>query len=123
MDIKSIADTLVAHCRNHTEEQGLNELYADHAVSIEAFPNPESGTALTEGLEAIHGKHSWWNNNFEVHSSDLEGPFMHGEDRFAVIFSFDATHKPTNDRWNMKEVAIYTVANGKIVREEFYYSK
>jgi ketosteroid isomerase-like protein len=49
------------------------------------------------------------------------GPYPHGDDRFAVRFVYDITQKPTGRRVMMDEVAVFTVANGKIVREEFYY--
>jgi hypothetical protein len=47
---------------------------------------------------------------------------MHGEDRFAVIFGFDATSRETGVRTQMQEVGVYTVdRDGRIVREEFFY--
>lgn len=52
----------------------------------------------------------------------MTGPFLHGNDRFSLIFDAEITEKATGNTVQMKEVAVYTVANGKIVREEFYYS-
>ena len=46
----------------------------------------------------------------------------HGEDRFAVIFEAAGRDKSSGDTFEMKEVAVYHVADGKIVREEFFYS-
>ena len=58
-----------------------------------------------------------------MHSEKTEGPYLHGDDRFAVIFEFDATNKHSGQRTQMKEVGVYTVDDGgKIVREEFYYT-
>ena len=48
-----------------------------------------------------------------------------GDDRFGAIFELDITAKqgPTaGQRMQMKELAIYTVHDGKIAREEFFYS-
>jgi hypothetical protein len=50
------------------------------------------------------------------------GPFPHGEDRFCVMFRYDVTNKPRSQRFEIEEVALYTVADGKIVTEEFFYS-
>lgn len=122
MDLKTIGEALVAHCNNGTERQALDTLYAEDAVSVEANPNPQSGTAITEGRTGIHGKHDWWDNAMETHSTKADGPYLHGEDRFAVIFKADATDKESGQRFQMKEVGIYTVAGGKIVREEFFYT-
>jgi hypothetical protein len=41
---------------------------------------------------------------------------------FTVVFKFDVTFKPQNKRFNMEEVAVYKVAAGKIVYEEFFYA-
>jgi hypothetical protein len=85
-----------------------------------AMPGAES--AETRGIEGIRGKHVWWEQAMEMHSGKVEGPFLHGDDRFAVIFEFDATERATGRRNQMREVAIYTVnPAGKIVREEFFY--
>ncbi len=46
---------------------------------------------------------------------------MHGDDRFAVIFEASGKEKATGKPFSMKEVAVYHVADGKIVREEFFY--
>ncbi|MBC7975998.1 MAG: nuclear transport factor 2 family protein, partial [Myxococcales bacterium] len=48
-------------------------------------------------------------------------PYPNG-DRFAVRFNYDVTHKPSSKRIQMDEVALYTVKDGKIVREEFFYA-
>lgn len=119
--LKTVADALVGHCRSGTEDEALKTLYAPDAVSVEASDMAGSGSREAAGMEAINGKHAWWAANFEVHGGDVTGPFLHGDDRFAVIFKIDATHKESGKREEMSEVAIYTVADGKIVREEFYY--
>jgi hypothetical protein len=121
--LKSTAEKLVAHCRAGTEQQGLKELYDPGAVSVEAMPMPGMESPETRGVEGIKGKHDWWGSAMEVHSHKEEGPYLHGDDRFAVIFEFDATNKQSGQRTQMKEVGIYTVNDaGKIVREEFYYT-
>lgn len=51
---------------------------------------------------------------------DVSGPYLHGPDRFAVIFSMEGRPKAGGDAFSMREVALYTVSGGKIVREEFF---
>ncbi len=119
---KEVAEQLVAHCRNHTEAEGLRTLYAPDAVSVEAADMGGTGRE-TKGVEAIQGKHDWWFSSHEVHDSAVEGPFMHGDDRFGVIFEMEVSRKDTGERMpRMKELGIYHVANGHIVREEFFYA-
>lgn len=112
-----IAKKLVAHCEAHTEKQGLDELYHRDAVSVEPMV-PEGMDPVSKGVEAIKGKHDWWNSAMEVHDVSVDGPYVNG-DRFSVIFGIDATDRNSGQRMQMKEVALYEVADGKIVREEF----
>jgi ketosteroid isomerase-like protein len=116
-----IAQTLAEYCRNGQEAKGLAELYHADAVSVEAFAQPEGGNRETHGVEGIRGKHAWWNSAFEVHEAHVDGPYPHGDDRFALIFELDATFRQSGEKSHMKEIGLYTVKDGKIVREEFYY--
>ena len=50
----------------------------------------------------------------------MSGPYPH-DDRFAVRFLYDVTDKPSGKRFTMDEVGLFTVVNGKITREEFFY--
>jgi ketosteroid isomerase-like protein len=120
MTLQDIAIELVAGCREDRARANLDKLYAPDAVSVEAMDM--GGGATTTGLQGIHGKHDWWEGAFETHGLTVEGPFIHGDDRFAVIFGMDTTDKATGVRSQGREVGIYQVAGGKIVREEFYYS-
>ncbi|MEM0907011.1 MAG: nuclear transport factor 2 family protein [Pseudomonadota bacterium] len=122
MSLREIADRLVEANRNGTVNELLNTDYAEDAVSIEAFAMDPSRGREVKGLEGIHGKQAWWNETMETHGGSVDGPYLHGDDRFAVIYEVDATNKVSQQRLALKEVAIYTVANGKIVREEFYYT-
>lgn len=117
MTTEEIAKKLVAHCEAHTEMQGLDELYHPDAVSVEAMM-PEGMDPVTKGVAGIRGKHDWWNSSMEMHGGSVDGPYVNG-DRFSVIFEIDATDRKSGQRMQMKEVALYEVADGKIVREEF----
>ena len=66
------------------------------------------------------GKGEWWSNAHEVHSSEVEGPYVNG-DQFVVRFKMDLTQKETGNRIQMDEVGVYTIKNGKIAEERFFY--
>ncbi len=119
MTLTEIANELVAGCREHRERANLHVLYAPDAQSVEAA-DMGNGTTVT-GIAAIEGKHDWWEGSMTVHGGTVDGPFMHGQDRFAVIFNMDFTENASGKRSQMREVAIYHVADGKIAREEFFY--
>ncbi|MFT7581722.1 MAG: hypothetical protein ACI9MR_003400 [Myxococcota bacterium] len=121
MSVSKIGDQLVSLCREGKNLEAVSSLYGSNAVSIEAAA-PPGGERITKGLDAIKGKNKWWMENHEVHSSDVQGPFAHGQGKFAVLFDYDVTMKQSKQRMQMKEVAVYTVADDKITQEEFFYN-
>jgi len=74
-----------------------------------------------KGIAAVKAKGEWWVADHEVHSSKVEGPLV-ADSHFAVSFKLDVTLKPQNRRFTMDEIAVYKVADGKIVYEEFFYA-
>lgn len=114
--------TLTDYCKNGREAEGLRTLYHPECVSVEAMDYGGHGREA-KGIEAIQGKHEWWANTHDVHSSGVEGPFMFEPDRFAIIFEMDVTVKQSGERMQAKEVGFYTVSEGKIIREEFFYGE
>ncbi|MEO8310469.1 MAG: nuclear transport factor 2 family protein [Caldimonas sp.] len=114
-----VANKYVSLCRAGKNEEALKSLFADDAVSVEAMAMPEMPQEA-RGLAAIKAKGEWWSNNHEVHSASVWGPWPHG-DRFIVGFRFDVTNKPSGKRMQMEEAALFTLRDGKIIREEFFY--
>ncbi|MEL6620262.1 MAG: nuclear transport factor 2 family protein [Pseudomonadota bacterium] len=121
MSLNDIATKLVAGCRDGTAHANLSRLYAADAVSVEPVDHGMGREA--HGLEAIKGKHDWWDANFEMLGGDISDPFPHGDDRFAVIFEIKVKNKQNGEVSDMKEVAVYHVADDRIVREEFFYAE
>jgi ketosteroid isomerase-like protein len=120
MNTLEIANKLVELCRNGKNDEALATLFAADAVSVEAFA-PPGAQQEAKGLQAIRAKGEWWRANFEVHSASVTGPWPHGN-RFIVGFQYDVTNKPSGNRMKLDEVGLFTIENGKIVREEFFYS-
>lgn len=120
MTTHDIGKQLVAFCREGRNLDAIDALYADDVVSVEAG-GPAGMDRTTHGKQGAIGKNQWWVENHDVHGASCEGPFPH-DDRFAVRFTYDVTNKPSGQRFTMDEVGLYTVKDGKIVREEFFYS-
>jgi hypothetical protein len=120
MTTLEVGKKLVELCNANKAPEAMETLYSPDILSIEAGA-PPGQSAEARGLPAVIAKGKWWSENHIVHSAKAEGPFPNG-DRFAVRFTYDVTNKPQNKRHMFDEVAVYTVANGKIVREEFFYS-
>jgi ketosteroid isomerase-like protein len=120
MTTQEIAKRYVALCQAGKNEVCLDELYAKDAVSVEAVAMPGM-ERVAKGLDAIRAKGKTWGETNVVHSAEATGPFPN-DNRFAVRFNFDVTNKPSGRRMKMDEVGLFTVENGKITREEFFYS-
>jgi hypothetical protein len=120
MNANEIGKKLVQLCKENKNLESINTLYSPDIVSVEAIA-PPGGERTVKGLDGVRGKHDWWTSNHEVHKAEVFGPYPHGDEKFAVRFVYDITHKPSGQRHAMDEVAVFTVANDKIVREEYFY--
>lgn len=117
MNTAEIAKTLVELCEKGEYEEAVNRFYGKDIISLE----PEaigSMPAEMKGFEAVSVKTRWWLENHEVHSAKVTGPFV-ARDKFVVRFDIDVTNKQSNERSQAAEVGIYTVKDGKVIREEF----
>jgi ketosteroid isomerase-like protein len=122
MTTQEIANQLVALCRAGKNIEAVDTLLSDDVVSVEAVGN-EAVPAVMNGRSAIRGKNEWWINNHTVHSAQVKGPYPNG-DRFAVFYDFTVTPlagEGAGKKMRMQEVALYTVTDGKVSREEFFY--
>ena len=117
MNTEETASKLVELCRKGEWMQAVDSLYGDDIVSVEA---EAMGAAPAEmrGLAQVRDKTRWWLENHEVHDAKVSGPFV-ARDKFVVRFDIDVTDKAHNKRMQISEVGIYTVKDGKVVREEF----
>ena len=114
----SIGRAVVNHINggNHDDTPLWDAHWHPDFVSVEG-----DGTAY-EGRPAVKDKCEWWVNNHTVHSCTASGPFA-GERGFVVHYEMDVEPKDGSwPRMTMKEVGVYTVDNGKVVREEFWYA-
>jgi ketosteroid isomerase-like protein len=111
---------LVELCNQGKAKEAMETLYSPDIVSVEAQSMPNMPAEM-RGMKAVAAKGQWWEENHTVHAAKAEGPFPHG-DRFIVRFTYDVTNKPSGKRFTMDEAGLYTVQNGKIVREEFFYT-
>jgi ketosteroid isomerase-like protein len=116
MTIAELARDFTELLRKGDHDGAAAKYNADNIVSYEAM----EPMAVVEGKEAVKQKGEWWVANHEVHGGTVEGPYING-DQFAVRFTLDITPKATGERVKMDEVGLYTVKDGKIVEERFYY--
>ncbi|MCU0881045.1 MAG: nuclear transport factor 2 family protein [Hyphomonadaceae bacterium] len=117
MNTHEVAEAFTALCKAGEFEKAGLEFWAQTVRSVEAMDGP---MASIEGIDAVIAKSEWWYANNEVHAIATKGPFVNGN-QFSLVFDMDVTDKASGNRHAGEEVALYTVENGKIVEERFFY--
>jgi ketosteroid isomerase-like protein len=116
MTVQDIANDLVALCKTGDFATPGEKYWAEDVVSIE----PMGDNPVSHGKEAAEAKGEWWSNTHEVHGVEVTGPHVNG-DQFTVGFKMDVTVKESGQRMTMDEIALYTIKDGKIAEERFFY--
>jgi hypothetical protein len=120
MTTPEVATKFVEMCRQGKNFDVMQQMYDEDIVSVEAVRR-KTGSFETAGKSAVIQKSAEWAGAHEIHGGSVEGPFLL-DNRFAVTFEFEVTPKATGQRVKVREVGVYTVADGLITREEFFYA-
>lgn len=115
MTTRDVAEAFAALCREGRFEEAGERFWAPGIVSIEPMEGP---MARLEGIDAVKGKSVWWYAHHEVHAFETHGPYVN-RNQFALRFVIDVTEKASGRRLAQEEIALYTVADGRIVEERF----
>jgi limonene-1,2-epoxide hydrolase len=117
MNTEQVAQKVMELVRKQAWHEAVDTLYDKDIVSVEAR-TMDGSSPETRGIKGVGEKVDWWLENMQVHSFKADGPFV-AHDRFVVQYDADVTDKNSKNRMQLSEVGVYTVKNGKIVREEF----
>ena len=116
MSVQDVAKSFTELLKDGKLREAGHKYWADSVVSIE----PMTGEmARLEGRKAVDAKGKWWEDNNQVHSVKVDGPYINGQE-FTVRFLMDVTPKGKS-RTQMEEVGLYTVKNDKVVEEKFFF--
>ena len=119
-DLIKLGRAFVQAMRDRSGIASVDELYAEKAESVEAVVPPGRDVRIAKGRDAIKAKRKDWVSTHDIHMLDADGPYVHPPNRFAVRFEAKVTQKASGREMTLREVAIYSVENGKIVHEEFF---
>ncbi|MEN6544060.1 nuclear transport factor 2 family protein [Parvibaculum sp.] len=115
---KVIAEDFVSLCKAGKADEAGDRYWADDVLSIE----PTGSMPPARGKEALRKKGEWWEGAHEIHRMDIDGPYVNGN-QFIVRFTIDVTEKQSGTRMKMDETGLYTLKDGKIAEERFFYSR
>ena len=119
-DLIKLGQEFVQAMRDRRGIGHVEEIYAEHAQSVEAVVPPGREFRIAKGRGAIKAKREDWTATHDIHKLEADGPYVHPPNRFAVRLEAEVTQKATGRQMTLREIAIYTVEEGKIVREEFF---
>jgi len=115
MSLRAVAQRVVDLCNQGKNFDVMHTMYDPDIASVEP-----TGKA-TVGKDAVIQKSVEWAKGVDIHGETVVGPFFHGDDRFATKTIFEVTRKATGKRETLEEITVYTVKNGLITREEFFF--
>lgn len=119
MTTQEVANRLVELCREGKHAQVVEELYSPDIVSVEPEGMPNR---IVKGLEGIAQKGAQFESMLEkINSSFISDPIV-AENFFSCTMLMNVQMKGVPVAVDMDEICVYTVNNGKIVREEFFYT-
>ncbi len=75
--------------------------------------------APPRAFEAIRGREGGSRESGRAQGGSVRPQSTTVDSRSASVY--DITNKPSGKRFTMDEVGLFTVVNGKITREEFFY--
>jgi hypothetical protein len=119
MTTQDVANEFVAMCKEGKWEECIKKFYSPEIKSIE----PEGGAwGTVQGLEAIAKKAEEWHGMVdEFHDSEISDPIV-AENFFSMTMKSKVTLKGMDHPINMDEICVYEVNDGKVVKEQFFYT-
>ncbi|MFK7806165.1 MAG: SnoaL-like domain-containing protein [Saprospiraceae bacterium] len=119
MTTQEIANRLVELCRTGKYEEAVRELYSPDIVSVEPEGVPNR---IVSGLEGIAEKGKAFEAKIEKFNSSVITDPIVADNIFSCAMLMNVNMKGVPVPVDMNEICVYTVADGKIVKEEFFYT-
>ena len=119
MSTQEVANKLVRLCREGQWEQAVMELYSPNIISEEPEGVPNR---IVSGFKALAEKGKAFQSKIEkINSSFISDPIV-AENFFSITMKMNVNMHGVPTPIDMDEVCVYTVNNGKVVKEQFFYT-
>jgi hypothetical protein len=118
--IDDVARDFTAMLRLGQFEAAGERYWADAVTSIEPADLPTGTPAFVTGIDAARGKAKFRFGEGRIDELGIDGPFVTG-DQFALFLDMLITDPVSGDAQPFTEIAIFTVRDGRIVEERFFY--
>ncbi|NCN84055.1 MAG: nuclear transport factor 2 family protein [Sphingomonadales bacterium] len=94
--------------------------WASDIIVLEPANSESDGPAIAIGKPAALARLTRWLAANAMSEMLIDGPFITG-DQFALFIDMEITRRVTGERKPFSEIATYTVCEGQIVEERFFY--
>ncbi|MEM8756918.1 MAG: SnoaL-like domain-containing protein [Planctomycetota bacterium] len=85
------------------------------------FVSVEGSGESASGYDGVAAKQKGWMDAHTMHGFTADGPYL-GSDCVVIGYTIDVEPKDGSwPRMTMREVGVYTVDGGKVIKEEFMY--
>ena len=88
--------------------------------SIEPHDLPDGTAAEVTGIDAARAKTIRWFGSRRIHDLSIDGPFVTGN-QFALFLDMMIANQPSGTDEPFTEIAIFTVRDGHISEERYFY--
>ncbi len=118
--IDDVAREFTAMLRLGQFEAAGQRYWADAVTSVEPADLQIGIPALVSGIEAALNKARFRFGKNRIDDLGIDGPFVTG-DQFALFLDMLITDPASGHAQALTEIAIFTVRDGRIIEERFFY--
>lgn len=118
--IAAIANDYAAMLAAGEALAAARKYWAEDIVCLAPDEQPSSQPVLATGKAAALARLALWLEGNATAEVLIDGPFITG-DQFALFIDMEITRRATGAREPFSEFATYTVRDGQIVEERFFY--
>lgn len=118
--IDDIARDFTAMLRLGQFEAAGERYWSDAVTSVEPADLQAGIPALVSGIAAARSKAKFRFGEGRIDDLGIDGPFVTG-DQFALFLDMLITYPASGSAQPFTEIAIFTVRDGRIIEERFFY--
>lgn len=119
-NIADIANKYAAMLAAGKALAAAQKYWADDIICFAPDEPPSDQPVLATGKAAALARLALWLDGNATNEVLIDGPFITG-DQFALFIDMEVTCRATGARKPFCEIATYTVREGQIVEERFFY--
>lgn len=119
-DIADIAKEYAAMLAAGEALAAAQRFWAEDITCLAPDQQPSSQPVLATGKAAALARLALWLDSNAAGDVLIDGPFVTG-DQFALFIDMEITRRATGARQPFSEIATYTVRDGQIIEERFFY--